>query len=99
MEVYYSSIKHHKFKRRVELKESKILEINHFGQFHKYDNSQLHTTSYGLSNLCTISLLTTFMNTTLLYCKYDILNLSNSYILQLTMTYWLAILFLLSAYV
>ena len=37
VEVYYSSIKHHKLKRRVELKERKILEIlkNHFGQFHK----------------------------------------------------------------
>ena len=33
VEVYYSSIKHHKLKRRVELKERKILEIlkNHFG--------------------------------------------------------------------
>ena len=43
------------------------------------DNSQLHTSSYGL----TISfLLPTFMNTTfLLYCKCAILNLSNSYTL------------------
>ena len=71
---------------RVELKERKILEIlkNHFGQFHKLnnDNSRLHTTSCGLSNLWTISFsVTMFMNTTFLYCKYAILNLSNSYIL------------------
>ena len=41
--------------------ERKILEIlqNHFGQFHLFnnDNSQLHTTSYGLSNLYAISFL------------------------------------------
>ena len=46
-----------KLKRRVEMKERNIFEIlkNHFGQFHKLnDNSQLHTTSYSLSNLCTI---------------------------------------------
>ena len=42
-------------------------------------DSQLHTTSYGLSNLF-ISI-TMFMNTTFLYCIYAILNLSNSYIL------------------
>ena len=61
MEVYYSSIKHHKLNRRVELKERKIMEIlkNYFEQFHKLnnDNSQFHTTSYGLSNICTISFL------------------------------------------
>ena len=40
MKVYYSSIKHRKLKRRVELKERKVLEIlkNHFGQFHKLNN-------------------------------------------------------------
>ena len=46
---------HAQVERRVELKERKILKIlkNHFGQFHKLnnDNSQLHTTSCGLSNL------------------------------------------------
>ena len=58
VEVYYSSIKQHKLKRRVELKERKILEIlkNHLGQFYELnnDNSQLHTANYGLSNLWTI---------------------------------------------
>ena len=84
VEVYYSSIKHHKSKRIVELKERKILEIlkNNFGQFYKL-NSQLHT-SYGLKinfklvyNFISI---TTFMNTTFLYCKYAILNLSNFFL-------------------
>ena len=39
--------KHNKLKRRVEVKDRKIVEIlkNHFGQFYKLkkDNSQLHT--------------------------------------------------------
>ena len=82
----YSSIKHHKLKRRVELKERKILEIikNHFGQFHKLnnDNRQLHTTSCDLSNLYNFISITTFLNTTFLCCKYAILNLSNSFILR-----------------
>ena len=47
VEVYYSSIKHHKLKRRVELKERKTSDIlkDHFGQFYKLtnDDSQLHT--------------------------------------------------------
>ena len=76
VEVYNSSIKHHKLKRRVELKERKILEIlkNHFGQFHKLknDNSQLLNTSYGLLNLCKLSFtITTLMNNTFL-CKIKI---------------------------
>ena len=55
---------------------------NHFGQFHKLnnDNSQLHTTRYGLSNLCTVLFLLPRSYTILLYCKYAILNLCNSYI-------------------
>ena len=63
MAVRCSSIKHHKLKRRVELKERKILEIlkNHFGQFYKFNNdNQIHT-SYGLKKKtnvhCTISFL------------------------------------------
>ena len=81
--------------------------LNHFGQLYKLnnDNSQLHYI-YVLSNLSAISFsITTFMNTTFLYCKYTILNLSNSYILSsntsvlLTITYYLAItISLLSAY-
>ena len=41
---YYSSIKHHKLKRRVELKERKILEIlkNHFGPFFKSKNNNIN---------------------------------------------------------
>ena len=37
--VYYSSIKHHKLKRIVELKEREVLEIlkNHFGKFYKFN--------------------------------------------------------------
>ena len=43
------------------------------------DNGQLHTTSYGLSNLCTTSFL--LPCSLLHYCIVNILNLSNSYIL------------------
>ena len=52
MKVYYSSIKHHKLKRRVELKERKILEIlkNHFGQFHKLNNGTPLNNCLTLSN-------------------------------------------------
>ena len=35
---YYSSTKYHKLKRRVELKESKIILKNYFGQFNKLNN-------------------------------------------------------------
>ena len=73
----------------MELKERKILEIldNHFGQFHKSnnDNSQLHITSYGLTNFCTISFL---LQTTAVF--FLVRNTS----VLLTMTYSLAILFL-----
>ena len=58
--------------RRVELKQRKVLEIlkNYFGQFHKLndDNSQLHTTSYGLSNLNNFISITTFMMNTIHSC-------------------------------
>ena len=59
-----SSIKHYKLKRRVELKERKILEIlkNPFGQFYKLnnDNSQLHI-SYSLK--ITFKLMYNFIST------------------------------------
>ena len=46
MEVYYFSIRHHKLKKRMELKERKILETT---SYLNNDNSQLHSTSYGRS--------------------------------------------------
>ena len=50
MAVYYSSIKWHKLKMRVELKERKILDSQQpLWTIPYIDNSQLHT-SYGLSN-------------------------------------------------
>ena len=77
MAVYYSFIKHHKLKRRVELKERKILEIlkNYFAQFYNLinDNCQLHT-SYGLKIIFKLMYYfistTTFMETTFLYCVH-----------------------------
>ena len=55
--VYYPFIKHHKLKRRVELKERKKP---------LYDNNQLHTTYIAIvwkkrSNLCNFISITTFM--------------------------------------
>ena len=43
--------KHHKLKRRVELKERKILEIlkNHFRQFYKVNDD--NNNNYGLKNM------------------------------------------------
>ena len=68
----------------MELKERKILEIlkNHFGQFHKLnnDNSQLHTTRAVVFQTYVQFHFYYHMNT-FLYCKFVILNLSNSYIL------------------
>ena len=43
MAVFYSSIKHHKLKRRVELKERKILEILKTILDNSNDNSRSHT--------------------------------------------------------
>ena len=74
MEVYYSSIKHHKLKRRVELKERKTLEIlkNHFGQFHKLN--MIIVNFILLAMVFQAYVHTTFMNTTFLYCKNVILS-------------------------
>ena len=82
-----SSIKHHKLKRRVELKILKILK-NHFGQFHKMnnDNQQLHTLAIVFQ---------TYVQFYFYYHVHEyyilvlnvILNLSNSYILLSSANY------------
>ena len=70
MAVYNSSIKHHKLKRRVELKERKILEIlkNLLGQFYIL-NTDLHTGYGGLKNTFKFTYNFIYMDTTFLLCR------------------------------
>ena len=65
VDVYYSSIKHHKLKMRVELKERKIFEIlkNHFGrQFHKLNNDNSYFILLAMVLIYNFIPITTFMN-------------------------------------